>query len=237
MWTRGPMASGDPYWSAVQSIYSMEDSSGGDTLANAKGGVATREGAYTADVDTSADKVKFGARALAVATKLAGASYSFIQNCGDVSLGADNLYTVEGWLWWTGHVDSRVFVSGIYDTNIAEIASIKFYTTNQLDFYSQLSGTHSLIINLSSLGKLNAWIHVANTYDGTTKRAFIDGVEVGSAAVNAGAVRTARYSRINCGSSGNAFAPTAYIDETRNTLGVCRYNANFTPPASPFPRG
>ena len=71
---------------------------------------------------------------------------------------------------------------------------------------------------------LNTWHHLAWTRQGSTCRAFVNGVLQGSG------TRSNAFSVSSFGISCNG-----YIDDLRITKGVARYTTNFTPPTLPFP--
>lgn len=79
------------------------------------------------------------------------------------------------------------------------------------------------------------WHHVAVTRAGTTARAFVDGVQIGSDATDAANYPSSQNILLCRFSDSGSFAPTCYIDEFRFTRGVARYTSGFTPPAAPFP--
>ena len=78
---------------------------------------------------------------------------------------------------------------------------------------------------------LNTWNHLAWTRQGSTCRAFVNGILQGSGnqsdAFSIGV--------IGATSSGAGQAVNGYIDDLRITKGIARYTANFTPPTAPFP--
>lgn len=81
----------------------------------------------------------------------------------------------------------------------------------------------------------NEWSHVAFVRDGSVFKAFLNGVQAGSA--NAGTSALLKNSSpLNIGASGdNASGFVGFIDDLRITKGVARYTADFTPPAARFP--
>lgn len=189
--------------------------------------------AVDANMAVSAERPKFGAGSLRVVTDLGTtANYTLRANPigGNYPLGAGNAFTLEGWLYWTGSVDSRVSVGGVNDSIGGLIAEIRMQSANTFLFSTNLSGTDDRPETIPT----NQWVHMAMTYDGTTKRWFVGGVLKGSAAIGAGSAKTVgAYRLLNTASAG---APLpAYVDDIRFTFGVCRYTATFTPPAAPFP--
>jgi hypothetical protein len=80
----------------------------------------------------------------------------------------------------------------------------------------------------------NTWRHFAVTRSGTTLRAFVNGVQVGT-----NQTVSANFNSANNLILGAEFVnPTyfvGYIDDLRITKGYARYTANFTPPTTAFP--
>ena len=81
---------------------------------------------------------------------------------------------------------------------------------------------------------LNAWHHLAMTYDGTTLRLFVDGnMEASQAAsLDFGSAKALRIGVHNT-SGGDAYQ--GYIDDLRITKGVARYTVSFSVPTEAFP--
>lgn len=86
---------------------------------------------------------------------------------------------------------------------------------------------------------INKLYHLAHTFDGTTHRAFLDGVLLVSVNHSNGWPNTDQPFRI-----GQMYSPSygqyrsggyCLYDEFRITKGVARYTENFTPPTEPFP--
>ena len=78
---------------------------------------------------------------------------------------------------------------------------------------------------------LNTWNHLAWTREGSTCRAFVNGVLQGSGTRS----NAFNFSVIGASGSGSTEAVNGYIDDLRVTKGIARYTANFTPPTAPFP--
>lgn len=81
---------------------------------------------------------------------------------------------------------------------------------------------------------INTWNHVAITYDGTTLRAFINGVAAGSVAFT---MFSATNTQCIIGYNNYAPAPRyfdGYISNWRMSVGTARYTAAFTPSTTPF---
>ena len=81
---------------------------------------------------------------------------------------------------------------------------------------------------------LNTWTHVATSFDGTTRRIFVNGVLVASDTPTGHNVTNVDNLTVGLTWSDELF--DGYIDDVRITKGV-RYAANFTPPTLVAPKG
>jgi hypothetical protein len=78
---------------------------------------------------------------------------------------------------------------------------------------------------------LNTWTHVAASFDGTTRRIFVNGVLVASDTPTGHNVTRVDNLRVGFTDNGVYDGFDGYIDDVRVTSGA-RYTANFTPPGS-----
>ena len=100
--------------------------------------------------------------------------------------------------------------NGIYFayTNGSTFTDITFTTTNYND---------------------NTWHHVAYVRSATLLRAYVDGVQVGSAVSATQSLTSGKKLTLGYNPQDNAYY-TGYVDDLRITKGYARYTANFTPP-------
>lgn len=107
------------------------------------------------------------------------------------------------------------------------------------------NGTVTELISWAFGWSIGTWYHVAVARDSSHLRLFINGILQGVAVAD---TRTYYDAGAAGGFAGlgvetNAASPVAntyfdgWQDEFRLTIGVCRYNTNFSPPAAAFPRG
>ena len=75
------------------------------------------------------------------------------------------------------------------------------------------------------------WRHIAVTRSGSTNRAFINGVQLGSNITDS-TNWTFPNNRLQVGATLGAEAFAGYMDDLRITKGYARYTANFTPPTT-----
>ncbi len=91
--------------------------------------------------------------------------------------------------------------------------------------------------------EVGVWHHIAMCRDGGNLKLFIDGIMQGLPIADADTYFAATAWTVLGGEqnttgdilTGSTF--DGWMDEVRITIGVSRYNANFTPPDEPFPRG
>jgi hypothetical protein len=89
-------------------------------------------------------------------------------------------------------------------------------------------------LNWTATFNLNQWHHVAVTRSGSSIRAFVDGVQVGSTVTNSddmtpGATTDLWIGQLNA--HPYLFSLNGRLDDLRVTKGTARFTANFTPPA------
>ena len=231
----GRPGGGDPDFANVGYLLHFDDPGTPQIFTDVLPNTWTRgafSGGTLADLQVSSVNPKWGPGSLQVTTVGGSSDFTLngVPNGGSYLLQPGNLFTLEAWVWWTGNVDSRIS-GGAVLTGTAAIAEIRSFGANNFSFDTQLNATN----NQSEAMPLNQWVHVAMSYDGTTKYWFIGGVLKGSAVVAAGSPVLITGYKNNGIASGNPSAPAGYVDDMRFTFDVCRYTADFTPPAGPFP--
>jgi len=229
-----PTDGGDPYFSNVGYLLHMDGASP-YVFTDVKGNLWDREATGAPDdFQVNDGNPKFGDGALLMRTAT-GTSEDYgitaAPLAGAYALQAGNKFTLEGWLWWTGDVDSRISVGAVLSDTPVFIGAIEFNTTSQLRFRTHLDALDDRLVT----PPLSQWVHLELGYDGTTKYWFVNGVLQGSAVLPAGVVKTVSEYRCRGTASGNVFAPIARVDDLRFTFDVCRHTASFPPPTAPFP--
>ena len=176
----------------------------------------------------STAQAKFGASSIlfngttAYTTAATGADFQFP---GD--------FTVEAWIYVTPAGIASSAGPPILDTR-ASAGSATGFTFYQLG--SGLNLYTDAAVRITSTGVLteNTWAHVALCRSGTSIRAFVNGVQVGSTYTS-----SANFSDGRCFIGRNAVAATdyfdGYIDEHRITKNIARYTSNFSVPNAAFP--
>ena len=105
---------------------------------------------------------------------------------------------------------------------------------------AQLNFTASNVLSVQTgpAIPLDTWTHVACVRKGSVATVYFDGVNVGEDTSAAGSI-SGHATQLRVGDlinySGDSF--DGYMDELRITKGVARWDADFTPPASPYDAG
>jgi len=84
----------------------------------------------------------------------------------------------------------------------------------------------------SSTFAVDTWTHIAQTWDGSTRRLFVGGNVVGSDAINGSASPTPLYVAGHQGQAG--LESTNNLDEFRIVKGSAVWTSTFTPPGAPY---
>lgn len=147
-------------------------------------------------------------------------------------LASDEPFTVEGFVWLNevGGVvrlisQSRRSTNGDQDFVVLP---------DQIIWRDLPHSSGSTIISISV--PTEEWIHVAFVYDGSARRIYLGGEQIGGDSKggwrpNAWGVRVLGGHNGSFGQSGSS----GRLDELRVTKGVARYTSSFSPPSAPFP--
>ena len=172
-----------------------------------------------------------------------GGSSGYFDGSGDflelaTSLISSEAYTIEAWIYLLSYSTDESWGRVLYSQ----------YTenddfSNRFSFNIRENNSHKIAVWHASGGgliastsdiALNTWTHVATTYDGSTRRLFVNGVLEASLSTS-GASLSSAISRIGGEYySGYLAFWHGYIDELRITKGLARYTTDFTPPTQPF---
>lgn len=139
-------------------------------------------------------------------------------------------FTMEAWVYLLSSADETAISVGHPDL-----------TTNPGWSLQVIGGLIYVGGDAGTLGvSTGAWHHLAAARQGTTMRAFVDGVQGLSVANSTNGASTGVFigkRHTSAGSTtGNSYGYlSGYIDEVRVTKGLARYTANFTPPTVAFP--
>ena len=209
--------SGDPNWGSVELLINGEegltDSTGKNTIV------------VNGDVSTSNSEVKYGAGSVDL-TQTGG--YLSVENPTHL----DAPFTIECWFW----PPNSAITTLLADYSNAD-RGWTVQTTNGVNgmlfvLSHDGAGTAKQLTSLGQLPDLNAWNHVALTWDGSVYRSFLNGrfcdrYESALPLYRPSGDLTigARYV-----SSGYGQFFDGYLDDIRITKGVCLYTGDYEPP-------
>lgn len=173
----------------------------------------------------STTQKKFGASS----SYFSGSSqYLGIASSADFAYTSGTNFCFEAWVYPT--------TTGTYRT-LFDLRSTTGDTSGIIVGLSDLAGLYlyyngNYRIGPAGVVSSSTWSHIAISRDGTSTRAFVNGVQVGSTYTDSNSYPERA---VKIGADPNAsFAFTGYIDEVRITKGNSRYTGTFTPATSAF---
>jgi len=217
-------ATGDPYYSAVSLMLSMDGTNGSTTFTDSSLNALTVTPVGNAQISTTQSKF--------------GAASGYFDGTGDsltipantaLALGAGD-YTIEGWFYsltsgtsQRGMIDFRTATTGTNGLMLRE---------NNGGFLVYLN--NATILSTTTGRIANQWQHVSLVRNGTTVTLYVDGVLQTS--VTSSTNLTDNILRISgfIDTQSSPYAYNGYMDEIRITK-YARYVSNFTPPTAALP--
>lgn len=184
---------------------------------------------------TSTSIKKFGSGSVNFGTTDDNGSFS--RQDADFQFGTGD-FTVEAWVYQTTSQSLAGITSSVDEGNFQTDSGFLFALYQGKLTYAFKDSVTDMNANSSNYTlPTNQWVHVAVSRNSGSMRIFADGVQKGSTKTNNG---NASGTDFHVGrllqDFSSRFLWAGYMDEIRVTKGVGRYTANFTPPASEFPR-
>ena len=210
-------AATDPYFSSVFLLLSMNGTNGSTTFIDSS--IYARSITAVGGIAISTAQSKWGG-----ASGLFDGTNDRLDFPSAIST-TTLAYTVEAWVYATVSFDYR----GIFSGRGVGGQTLRTTPSGQLQL---LNNSLSNAITTTATMSLNTWHHVAmtNTSAGITT-IWLDGVNSGSS--NQSSYGGGTFIYVGYAGSGSEYW-RGHIDEARYS-DVCRYTANFTPPAAAFP--
>ena len=202
----------DPQFGSVSLLLHGNGANGSTTITDNSPSPKTVTAVGNAQISTV--QSKFGGSSIA----FDGSGDALTATTGNLNTRTD-AFTFESWAYLTTR------------TNFCLVSGSSFYLQEVSGtVYLGDSSQNPLTFSATEL-PLNSWFHIAITFDTTTYRVFVGGVQKGSTTT---LLASFNFSNVRIGDrSGSSI--TGYLDDLRITNGVARYTANFTPPPAPFP--
>jgi hypothetical protein len=225
-------ASGDQYWA--------------NTALLLKGDDLTDSSSYARTVTAYGNAAATGTAKYGVNSLAFDGSGDYLRVAGSSAFAFPGDFTLEAWVYFNA---ASASFDGAYGACL-----MATYPTGQggnQGWQLRINGTSTAFntinvytgttdLNWSATFNLNQWHHVAVTRSGSSIRAFVDGVQVGSTVNNSddmspGATTDLWIGQLNA--SPYLFSLNGRLDDLRVTKGTARYTANFTPPAAALGTG
>ncbi|UIS25221.1 LamG domain-containing protein [Erythrobacter phage vB_EliS-L02] len=215
---------GDPFWNNVVLLLSFD---------NASNRLLDKTGRHSPQIVGAATWVTGRAAGADGGTAWWGANstanYISVPSSPDFHFGSGD-FTVEFWNRRQNSSNNSGFIS-LYDINNNQRSWAIRRSIADVNALVSFAGTDFTQIDTTILESTN-WQHFAFTRKNGVFRIFIGGV-VRATANLPGALHPSTDALL-IGSYARTVQSRGYIDEVRITKGVCRYDANFTPPEPPY---
>ena len=226
----------DQYYSDVSLLLHMNGTDGSTTFTDSS---SVNRTASNTGTSIETDQFKFGGSS----AYFSGSDYLTYNSFPD--FGADN-FTIECWVY-RGNNDTTTIMN---KTDLSgpvgqlgwffAINSSTHGSPNKAAFKASSNGVYpsDSAANLTGTTSLNTntWYHLAVSWDGSTYKLFVDGVQEDSFSSTTSIFNSNQPLRIgSIFDNGSRYLSTVgYIDEVRITKGVARYTADFTPQTREF---
>ena len=153
----------------------------------------------------------------------ATADYASIAASSDFDVLSNGTFTIDFWFYRTDALGLYADYVGIFN-GVSSGVLLYQYSTG---FHVYING--STVFNVTH-PKLNEWVHVALTRDGTTLKLFLSGVLKASSTASLG---TSNYPLNIAGDSTGRAGVQGYVSDVRVVKGTAVYTSAFTPPTAP----
>jgi len=168
------------------------------------------------------DRVKSGgSSAITGSVEFDGNDYLLESTGADGFNGGLGDWTIEAWMYCTDASQSDVLVNGLTSS------TDRFY----INFIGQTLYVGDFNINNIAIGgvkQVNSWFHIAVTKSGSTYRAFINGVLIGSSTES---LLNSTLTSLQIGYRGSQnYYTKGFISNLRIVKGTALYTQNFIPP-------
>ena len=161
-----------------------------------------------------------------------GGNYLKTNPHSDWNIGSQD-FTIEFWAKFTS-VDTNDLIGyrGDGNNNVW-----RFYIggTGTIKFQSIHNGSIEINITTTYTGGLsnNIWYHMVLVREGSEFRVYIDGTKIGFGTDSSALHYYDGVGTLNVGMVDSTYYMNGYIDEVKFSVGIARYNNNFTPPTRP----
>lgn len=222
---------GELYYPKVTALLHGEGTASSTTITDQKGHTFTTSG----NAHISTTQFKYGS-----ASMVFDGNTDYVSSADSPDWDLTGPFTIEAWFYpttanATKSIIDRWLNGGLVGSSFAILANgsgLTAWIPNNTD--GRYDAGHTDLITSNSY-TVNAWNHLALTWDGTTYRLFLNGGTPATASRSTGMYDGARPLTIGGLSNfAGSYDFSGYIDEVRITKGVARYTASFTPSTTQF---
>jgi hypothetical protein len=221
--------SGDRYYSNVTLLIEGSGANNGTTIVDTS--MTPKTISKFGNVKTStAVNNPFGANNGVMAFDGSG-DYLSTPTSTDFNFGAGD-FTVEAWIYRKTATDYATLLGNW-------TGSTGFFIVidpdGKIRFAISIDGVNQITaINAGSVA-LNIWVHIAVFRSGSTIKASIAGTVIGTYTIGTNAIYASSGAMFIGMLYGTSYPLDGYLFDVRDTKGVARYTADFTPPSAIFP--
>jgi hypothetical protein len=221
-----------PYTSDANTVFLCNFTNAGIYDATSKNDLET-----VGNAQISTTQSKFGGSSMYFDGSGDRLTIPFTNDFLELGINGQN-FTVEAWVYPTNSMPSAGQMlskgGGTASWSTSSGAQYQWTIYNSAASWNFNSSGSSIQVDSGTV-TLNAWQHLAVTYDGTTTRTFLNGVlqSTSTSTYTAPTTRSLQYIGMTQ-SGGYTQEYYGYINDLRITKGYARYTANFTPPTAAF---
>jgi hypothetical protein len=201
---------------------------------------STNNYALTVNGETSVQRFNPFGTATAYSTSVIGGS-GYFDGSGDYLTAANTTaldlpadFTVEFWVYLNSTSDQSFVGKWSRPSGVDQFAWIVQLNSSNLRFFTGNSGAIGTGRTFSWSPVTGTWYYIAITRSGSSLRAFINGIQVGSTVTETNNLSSTSSTSIGINLDGNIQPTNGYISSVRVVKGTALYTTTFTPPTAPL---
>jgi hypothetical protein len=213
----------------------MDGANGGTTFTDDNAGGVSATWSTSGSPTTTTTSPRFG-----TASYQGNSSSHIVSNQVAAYQAGSSDFTVDFWMRGTDATTLQ-YICGFLDGSQTTFSAGWYIYYDASKFLRGTFGNTSASSFQTNTGATTVldgnWHHIALVKTSSSVQIYIDGVATGSPVTPSGSMYSSSGQRLWIGSAPIAFGSTAFrgqIDEFRYSLGIARWNANFTPPTGPY---
>jgi len=223
---------GDPYYSAVSLMLSMDGTNGSTTFTDSSLNALTVTPVGNAQISTTLSKY--------------GGASAYFDGSGDAvqipySAALDLTsgdFTIEGWVYFNSVSGTPTIITPFGTGNTFGGWVIVLNSSSQFAFYLSTAANTwngpSNVLFSATAAATGTWYHFALVRNGSTFTPYLNGIAGTTATFSSTLYNNSKPLKIGAEKDSNAFPLNGYIDDLRISQ-FARYVSNFTPPTAALP--